>query len=113
MCHDGPCPEPPTGFTFPVYEYTHGSGCAVMGGFVYRGCAMPDLAGTYFFSDLCGAFIRTFEVVAGVATNVTNRTTDAKSAGAVFGGVVSWGEDARGEIYIINGNNKIFRMQPQ
>jgi hypothetical protein len=74
---------------------------------------MPDLAGTYFFSDLCGAYIRTFEVTGGVLTNFTDRTTDAKSAGAMFTGVVSWGQDARGEIYIINGNNSIYRMEPE
>jgi hypothetical protein len=112
-CHNPPCPEPPTGFTFPIHEYTHGNGCAVMGGYVYRGCAMPDLAGTYFFSDLCAADILTFEVVGGLKTDFTDRTDDAKSAGAVFTGVVSWGQDARGEIYIIHGNNSIYRMEPQ
>jgi len=113
MCHNDPCPDPPTGFTMPVHEYTHGNGCAVMGGYVYRGCAMPDLRGTYFFSDLCGAFVHTFEIAGGAATNLTDRTADAKSAGASFVGVVSWGQDARGEIYIINGNNSIYRMEPQ
>ncbi|HYC57871.1 MAG TPA: PQQ-dependent sugar dehydrogenase [Candidatus Binatia bacterium] len=115
ICNREPCPDPPTGFTMPVHDYPHrgGGGCAVMGGFVYRGCAMTAFTGTYFFSDLCSAFIRTFEVVGGEATTVTDRTSDAKSAGAFFAGVVSWGEDARGEIYIINGNSSIYRIQPQ
>ncbi len=112
-CHNGPCPEPPTGFTMPIHEYPHGGPCAVMGGYAYRGCAMPDLAGTYFFSDLCAAYIHTFEVVGGVLTDFTDRTDDARSAGATFTGVNSWGEDARGEIYIINGNNSIYRMEPE
>jgi len=113
-CNKSPCPNPPTGFTMPVHDYPHvGGGCAVMGGYVYRGCAMPDLAGTYFFSDLCSAFVRTIEVIGGAAVNLTDRTNDAKSAGANFVGVNSWGEDARGEIYIINGNNSIYRMEPE
>jgi cysteine-rich repeat protein len=112
-CNNGPCPDPPTGFTFPIYEYSHGGGCAVMGGYVYRGCAMPDLEGTYFLSDLCAGFVRTFEVSGGVLTNFADRTMDARSAGATFTGVVSWGQDARGELYIINGNNSIYRMEPQ
>ena len=41
------------GSTLPVYEYTHAEGCSVTGGVVYRGCRMPDLAGTYFFGDFC------------------------------------------------------------
>lgn len=112
-CQNGPCPDPPTGFTFPIHEYPHGRPCAVMGGYVYRGCAMPDFAGTYFFSDLCASFVRTFEVVGGTATNVTDRTSDAKSAGASFAAILSWGEDARGELYLINGNNSIYRLEPE
>lgn len=112
-CRTEPCPDPPTGFTMPVHDYAHGRACAVMGGYAYRGCAMPDLAGTYFFSDLCAAFVHTFRVVGGVATELADRTHDARSAGATFGGVVSWGEDARGEIYIVNGNNSIYRIEPE
>ena len=112
-CRTEPCPDPPTGFTMPVHDYAHGRACAVMGGYAYRGCAMPDLAGTYFFSDLCAAFVHTFKMEGGVATGLTDRTHDARSAGAVFGGVVSWGEDARGEIYVVNGNNSIYRIEPE
>lgn len=112
-CNKSSCPDPPTGFTFPIHDYPHTQGCAVMGGYVYRGCALPDLAGSYFFSDLCSTFVNTFEVVAGVATNLTDRTADARSAGATFTGVISWGEDARGEIYIITGNNRIYRIEPE
>ncbi|MFN2428244.1 MAG: PQQ-dependent sugar dehydrogenase, partial [Candidatus Binatia bacterium] len=112
-CQNGPCPDPPTGFTFPIHEYNHGRPCAVMGGYAYRGCAMPDFAGTYFFSDLCAAFVRTFEVADGAAVNVTDRTSDAKSEGASLGGVISWGEDARGELYLVLGNNSIYRIEPE
>src|SRR6185295_17128699 len=43
------CPVPPTGFTMPVLEYDHATtGCSITGGFVYQGCRMPDLRGTYF-----------------------------------------------------------------
>jgi cysteine-rich repeat protein len=112
LCNQEPCPDPPTGFTMPVHDYGHLDGCAVMGGYAYRGCAMPDLAGTYFFSDLCPTFIHTFDVVGGVATNLTDRTDDARSAGANFTGLVSWGEDARGELYTIS-NSRIYRMQPE
>lgn len=41
------------GLTFPVTEYTHADGCAIIGGTVYRGKRYPDLDGIYFYSDLC------------------------------------------------------------
>jgi cysteine-rich repeat protein len=116
------CPEPPTGFTFPVLEYQHsGNGCSVTGGYVYRGCAMPDLHGTYFYSDACTGFIRTFMGVSGgVAQNQQDRTADvAPGGGLSIGGVSSFGEDARGEVYIVdyaagaNGLGEIYRIVPQ
>jgi len=42
-----PCPATTDGFTMPVHEYDHSQGCSITGGYVYRGCALPDLQGTY------------------------------------------------------------------
>jgi hypothetical protein len=119
--HFGSCP-PTTGFTMPVFAYNHNSGtptgCSVTGGFVYRGCAMPDLRGTYFYSDYCSPFVRTFEVAGGVATNHQNRTADiAPGGGLNIGSIVSYGEDARGEIYIADQgggtNGEVFKIVPE
>ncbi|HEX4901275.1 MAG TPA: PQQ-dependent sugar dehydrogenase, partial [Acidimicrobiales bacterium] len=44
--------------TDPVVEYTHAEGCSITGGYVYRGRAIPDLAGWYLFGDYCGGWIR-------------------------------------------------------
>ncbi|TAM58223.1 MAG: glucose dehydrogenase [Chloroflexota bacterium] len=60
------CYAPPTGcdrsgLTLPVATYDHGSGdCAVIGGFVARGQAQPDLAGVYLMGDECSGRIRGF-----------------------------------------------------
>jgi cysteine-rich repeat protein len=114
----GTCPAP-AGFTFPVLEYDHGNGCSVTGGYVYRGCALPDLAGTYFYSDFCSSFVRTFEGVSGgVAQNQMNRTADVDPDGDL-NGVSSFGEDARGEIYIVSHGNfaagagAVYRIDPE
>ncbi|HXC53169.1 MAG TPA: PQQ-dependent sugar dehydrogenase [Candidatus Limnocylindrales bacterium] len=107
------CPSPPTGFTMPVLEYTHAAGCSITGGFVYRGCALPDLAGTYFYGDYCGNFIRTIELPGGVATNAQNRTSDIESAGASISSVISFGQDARGELYILEDNGRVYRIVPE
>jgi hypothetical protein len=68
------CPASTAGYTMPVLTFDHGEGCSITGGYVYRGCAMPDLGGTYFYSDYCGGFVRTFKFAGGVATNQTDRS---------------------------------------
>jgi glucose/arabinose dehydrogenase len=47
--------EPPANasFTWPVAEYSHADGCAVTGGYVYRGAALPGWQGVYFYGDYC------------------------------------------------------------
>ena len=48
-----------TGKTMPIAEYSHDSGrCAVTGGYVYRGRAIPALVGGYLFADYCSGEIR-------------------------------------------------------
>jgi hypothetical protein len=101
---DTMCPNPPTGFTFPVLTYTHALGCSITGGYVYRGCRMPDLHGTYFYSDICAGFVKTFNGVSGgEAQNLQDRTADVDPPGTLsIGGVSSFGEDARGELYVVD-----------
>jgi glucose/arabinose dehydrogenase len=50
------------GMVSPLVEYSHDDGCSITGGFVYRGKALPELAGTYFFSDYCTGWLRSFRV---------------------------------------------------
>jgi glucose/arabinose dehydrogenase len=114
-CGD-PCPMPPTGLTMPVLEYNHGQGCSITGGFAYRGCTMPDLQGRYFYSDACTAFIRSFlGVSSGDAQNLQDNTADlAPGGGLNIGGVSSFGEDARGELYITDlGGGEVFKVVPE
>ena len=109
-----------TGLTLPVLEYDHSNGCSITGGFVYRGCRMPDLRGTYFYSDYCSAFIRTFRGVSGGdAQNLADRTGDlAPGGGFAIDSVTSFGEDARGELYIADygaggtSDGKIYKIVP-
>ena len=42
-----------TRLVFPVTEYSHSFGCAVIGGYVYRGSAITSLRGYYLFADYC------------------------------------------------------------
>ncbi|HET9063040.1 MAG TPA: PQQ-dependent sugar dehydrogenase [Candidatus Binatia bacterium] len=106
---DPTCPSPATGFAFPVHEYAHAEGCSVTGGYVYRGCAMPDLAGRYFYSDYCTPFVDTFVMSGGVATSFVDKTGQL---GAGLGNVSSFGQDARGELYIVEHGGSVWRIVP-
>jgi cysteine-rich repeat protein len=108
------CYEPSTGCAtadrvLPIVEYDHSEGCSVTGGHVYRGCALPDLSGTYFYADYCTGFVRTFSIVAGAATALADRTAELGTSGNVS----SFGEDARGEIYIANLGGEVYKIVAQ
>ena len=54
QCYDESAGCDDTGVTMPVAEYGTGDdGCAVIGGVVYRGDAIPALRGAYLFADYC------------------------------------------------------------
>jgi len=98
----------------PVLEYSHkNNACSITGGVVYRGCWMPDLRGTYFYADFCSEFIRTFHVRNGVAVDLKDRTAELTPGGKRrIEAITSFGEDARGEIYIVDQEGEIFRIVP-
>jgi glucose/arabinose dehydrogenase len=98
---------PPCGsavYTAPIQTYTHSSGCSITGGHVYRGCALPSLAGTYFYADYCSASIWSLKWNgAGGFTNFTNQTaTLAPGGGLAIGSITSFGTDGFGEVYIVD-----------
>ena len=92
--------------TLPVHEYgTHDEGsCAVTGGFAYRGTAIPEIAGLYFFSDYCRGGLRSFRLVNGAATDV--REWNA----GVGGSITSFGEDRDGELYVITHGGTVGKL---
>jgi glucose/arabinose dehydrogenase len=99
-----------SGLTLPLLDYSHadaGSPCSITGGYVYRGAAIPELAGRYFYSDYCTGFLRSF-LAAGRAV------TDARDWNVARPGpVVSFGRDGQGELYVIGATAiwKIVRGQ--
>jgi len=109
------CPDPSGGFVAPVLVYGHDQRCSITGGFVYRGCALPDLRGTYFYSDYCAPFIRTFVLRDGAVTDERDRTADLEPPGGRhIDSVSSFGEDARGELYIADyADGEIYRIVPR
>lgn len=98
----------------PILEYSHRDhACSITGGAVYRGCRMPDLRGTYFYADFCSEFIRSFRVKDGAAVEQKDRTQELSSGGkSHIEAITSFGEDARGEIYVVDQEGEIFRIIP-
>jgi glucose/arabinose dehydrogenase len=94
------------GITMPIYEYDHSQGCSVTGGVVYRGCRMPDLAGTYFFGDYCRGFVRSFRYASGQAAEARQWSLSG------IGSVSSFGLDADGEVYVVDYDGEVYRLEP-
>jgi hypothetical protein len=99
----------------PIREYNHAEGgfsCSVTGGFVYRGCRMSDLHGTYFYAEYCNNFIRSFRVDEDCdASGDLDRSTDL-GAGTLITQITSFGVDARGEMYVIDRAGEVFKILP-
>ena len=96
-----------TGLTLPVHEYSHAEGCSVTGGHVYRGQRLTGLAGTYFYSDYCRGFLRSFRLSSG-GTATDHREWEVGNLGLVL----SFGEDADGELYVLSSNGSVYRLEP-
>ena len=91
-------------FTDPVLDYPHASpggglpsACAIIGGFVYRGSQIPELAGRYLYTDLCTGQLRSAQL--GLP-----RATDDRAEGPIVDHPQSFGEDASCELYVTDGN---------
>lgn len=96
------------GLTLPAFDYDHGAngvnGCAIVGGFVYRGKAMPELAGHYFYSDYCGGYLKSFLNSDGTLSLHKDWRIPA------IGNIVSFGRDADGELYLLAESGKVFKI---
>jgi glucose/arabinose dehydrogenase len=96
-----------TGLTLPVLDYTHGDGCSVTGGYVYQGNLVSGLQGQYLYADYCQGWVRSFRLSGDRAIQPLEWPT--LSAG---GQITSFGEDARGELYILIQSGKVLRIEP-
>jgi glucose/arabinose dehydrogenase len=86
--------------TPPVYFYSHADvGPAVIGGYVYRGKAIPQLNGAYIFADM------TLPIFALGADGVTAITVQ------LSGPVTSFGQDPNGELYVLTLNSGAYRLE--
>jgi glucose/arabinose dehydrogenase len=91
----------------PILEYSHTEGCAITGGYRYRGVQFPQLVGTYLFADFCNGQIWGATHAPGTGwTRTLQATTTAR--------ISTFGEDEAGEIYFAHrggaATGAIFRI---
>ncbi len=88
----------------PIAEYDHTLGCSVTGGYVYRGSAVPNLAGSYLYGDFCTGVVwgARLDPLSGWTTTVLDDTAFLIS---------TFGEDQAGELYVADyGAGSILRI---
>jgi glucose/arabinose dehydrogenase len=82
-------------FISPIAEYAHEKGrCSITGGYIYRGQALPKLAGTYIYGDFCsGELFSDPQVLLKTALYIS-----------------SFGTDETEELYVLDHKGGIYRL---
>jgi glucose/arabinose dehydrogenase len=104
------CFNPPngcdmTGKILPIAEYSHSEGIAIIGGYVYKGSAIPSLANAYIFGDLTGKIWSLTESPANTFTR-----TQLLNTGRT---ISSFGQDAAGEVYVVDLGGSVLKLVAQ
>jgi glucose/arabinose dehydrogenase len=96
------------GINLPVFEYDHGTnnanGCSITGGFVYRGAALPELAGRYLYSDYCKGYLKSFLYSNGAVSESKDWAVGD------IGQVPGFGQDSAGELYVLSSAGKVYQI---
>jgi glucose/arabinose dehydrogenase len=94
-----------SGLIAPRASYrTHEDGtCAVTGGYVYRGSAMPELLGWYMYADYCSGQVWAFDSEGASSEPLLLMDTDHL--------ISSFAEDPAGEVYLVTFSEAIFRIE--
>jgi hypothetical protein len=89
-----------------VFEYSQSGRpvCAITGGYVYRGFAIPDLVGAYLYADFCEGLIFALHVRDG-------EVIAHRDLGQVVPQLSSFGQDQDGELYALSLQGPIYRIE--
>jgi glucose/arabinose dehydrogenase len=94
-----------SGKTMPIVEFDHGNGrCAVTGGYVYRGSAIPTLYGGYVYGDYCSGEIWVITSWASSPATPTRLLDTSLN-------ISSFGESGSGELFVVDhGGGRIYAV---
>jgi glucose/arabinose dehydrogenase len=102
-CYEGNHPydttgcQPQSSYIGPVVEYSHGSGCSITGGYVYRASQYPAMQGIYFYGDYCSGIIWGLRNIGGSWTSQLLLDTTYR--------ISTFGEDESGNLYAADLNS--------
>lgn len=103
------CTSNPADYVAPVFDYTHGDGSAVTGGYIYRGARYPNLVGNYIFADFGSG---NFWISTPAGQERWSTTKYAPQTGWP-GNPSSFGQDANGELYVADYGGGIYHIADQ
>ena len=92
-------------YVAPFAEYSHALGCAVAGGYVYRGASIADLQAVYLFGDYCSGRVW----ASWRDSQLQWHTSEFLDVGFP---ISSFGEDEQGELYIVDYGGRVYRLDP-
>ncbi|MFZ4763753.1 MAG: PQQ-dependent sugar dehydrogenase [Roseimicrobium sp.] len=98
----------------PIWDYPHGSmGSCIIGGYVYRGTRLAELAGQYICVDNTSGAV--YAISNGGQSSQAVERISTMPSGAVYGGTSSCGVDANGELYFLkfggDGAGGVYRLR--
>ncbi|MFQ5543428.1 MAG: PQQ-dependent sugar dehydrogenase [Nitrospiria bacterium] len=93
-------------FSLPLFDYPRSEGTVVIGGYVYRGKAIPKLRGAYVYGDFGNGRI-------WMLRHQGQKVTDQRLLLETGRMISAFGEDAQHELYIVDYAGKIFKINPE
>jgi len=102
----------------PIFEYNHGEGLSITGGIVYKGSAVPNLAGSYIYGDFVLGKMWSLRVAADgkvekntlLYTSPQTAPSDPKKKPSVLVKPTAFCANAAGELLVLDWNGTILRM---
>jgi glucose/arabinose dehydrogenase len=102
LCYNPPSGCDAAGTILPVAEYTHEFGCAIVGGYVYRGAEMPELQGWYVYGDFCSGRVWAVNAEGERKTPIPIADTGKR--------ITSFAQDPAGEVYVITFDDTVEKL---
>ncbi|MGI8730880.1 MAG: PQQ-dependent sugar dehydrogenase [Solirubrobacteraceae bacterium] len=97
--------EPAPGAVAPVLELSHDDGnCSITGGYIVRDSELAALEGRYVYGDFCKGQLRSARLAAGSARG------DRSLGLEKIDNLASFGEDARGRVYVVSLDGPVYRL---